>query len=235
MNNMITFNFNNNPFRAMIENGEPLILANDAAVALGYSNPSKAINDHCKGVTKRYTPTSSGDQLMNYIPESDLYRLIFRSKLPSAEKFETWVTSEVLPQIRKTGSYTKPLSQDQQLLQLAQGVIRLTQERDAAIKEKAYINDKRTATLMNKASQDAKRIKKLEDQLQDQGDYLSVIAADLPQRVDTELKPNIQSWRVLKEISNIMERDIKKTKDPRYGEVNTYHIDVIEAFKKQYC
>lgn len=235
MNDMITFSFDTAPVRTMFENGEPLFLANDIALVLGYSRPRDAIAAHCKGAVKRSTPTAGGDQDMNFIPESDVYRLIFRSKLPSAEKFETWVTSEVLPQIRKTGSYTKPLSQDQQLLQLAQGVIRLTQERDAAIKEKAYINDKRTATLMNKASQDAKRIKKLEDQLQDQGEYLSVIAANLPQRVDTELKPNVQTWRILKNISTIMEKDIKKTKDPRYGEVNTYHIDVIEAFKKQYC
>lgn len=128
----------------------------------------------------------------------------------------------------------KPLTQDEQLIQLAQGVIRLTKERDEAIRTKAQINDKRTATLMNKASQDAKRIKKLEDQLQNQGDYLSIIAANLPQRVDTEIKPNVQTWRILKDISKIMDKDIKKTKDPRYGEVNTYHISVIESFKKLY-
>lgn len=129
----------------------------------------------------------------------------------------------------------KALTQDEQLLQLAQGVIRLTQERDEAIRTKAQINDKRTATLMNKASQDAKRIKKLEDQLQDQGEYLAIIPAGLPQYVDTETKTHAQSWRVLKEMSIAMEKDIKKVDDPRYGKVNTYHVDVIAAFRKLYC
>lgn len=103
-----------------------------------------------------------------------------------------------------------------------------------AEKTKAQINDKRTATLMNKASQDAKKIKKLESQLQDQGSYLSLIAADLPQRVDTEMRSNVQSWRLLKRISETLGHEIVKVKDPRYGEANTYHVDVIEEFKHQY-
>ena len=103
-----------------------------------------------------------------------------------------------------------------------------------AEKTKSQINDKRTATLMNKASQDAKKIKKLEIQLQDQGSYLSLIAADLPQRVDTEMRSNVQSWRLLKRISETLGHEIVKVKDPRYGEVNTYHVDVIEEFKHQY-
>ena len=86
-----------------------------------------------------------------------------------------------------------------------------------AEKTKAQINDKRTATLMNKASQDAKKIKKLESQLQDQGSYLSLIAADLPQRVDTEMRLNVQSWRLLKRISETLGCEIVKVKDPRYG------------------
>lgn len=85
--------------------GKPYFVANDVARALGYSNPRKAIIDHCKGVTKRDTPTSSGVQSMSYINEGDLYRLIAKSKLPSAERFETWVFDEVLPSIRKNGGY----------------------------------------------------------------------------------------------------------------------------------
>ena len=89
-------------------NGEVLFCGTDIAKALGYSNPSKAISDHCKqgGITKRYTPTVSGEQLMPYITEGNVYRLIARSKLPKAEKFEHWVFDEVLPTIRKTGSYS---------------------------------------------------------------------------------------------------------------------------------
>lgn len=83
-----------------LDDGErTLFCGADIAKALGYSNPRKALTDHCKGVTKCYSPTNSGEQEMNFIPESDLYRLVFGSKLPSAEKFTDWVTSEVLPSI----------------------------------------------------------------------------------------------------------------------------------------
>ena len=117
---------------------------------------------------------------------------------------------------------------------LARKVLEQDEEIKALQKTKAQINDKRTATLMNKASQDAKKIKKLESQLQDQGSYLSLIAAELPQRVDTEMRSNVQSWRLLKRISETLGHEIVKVKDPRYGEVNTYHTDVIEEFKHQY-
>lgn len=101
--------------------GKPYFVGTDVAKALGYSNPRKAILDHCKGVTKRDTPTSSGVQSMSYINEGDLYRLIMKSKLPSAEKFESWVMDEVLPAIRKTGSYQKPMTIAEQIQLLAQG------------------------------------------------------------------------------------------------------------------
>lgn len=85
--------------------GKPYFAASDIATALGYVNPRKAIIDHCKGVTKRDIPTNSGIQSINFIPEGDIYRLIIRSKLPSAERFERWVFDEVIPSIRKNGGY----------------------------------------------------------------------------------------------------------------------------------
>lgn len=100
--------FNNPEFgdiRTIIEGDTILFCGHDVAQVLGYSNPRKAISDHCNSVTKRYAPTSNGDKEMSFIPESDLYRLVFRSKLPSAEKFTDWVTTEVLPTIRKHGAY----------------------------------------------------------------------------------------------------------------------------------
>jgi len=91
--------------RTLEENGKPLFCGNDVARALGYTNPNKAINDHCRAITKRDTPISGKIQAINFIPEGDLYRLIINSKLPAAEKFESWVFDEVLPAIRKTGTY----------------------------------------------------------------------------------------------------------------------------------
>lgn len=72
---------------------------------LGYSNASKTISDHCKGYNKMLLPSHGGNQESIVIPERDLYRLIMRSKKPDAEKFEEWVVAEILPSIRKTGSY----------------------------------------------------------------------------------------------------------------------------------
>jgi len=87
------------------ESGSPLFCGKDVAAALGYAVPRKALFDHCKGVLKRNIPTPGGMQEMSFIPESDVYRLIFGSKLPNAEKFTDWVTEEVLPSIRKNGGY----------------------------------------------------------------------------------------------------------------------------------
>lgn len=118
--------FNSGEFgeiRTIEIDGKPYFVGTDVAKALGYSNPRKAILDHCKGVTKRDTPTSSGIQSMSYINEGDLYRLIMKSKLPSAEKFESWVMDEVLPIIRKTGSYQKPLTIVEQIQVIATGFL----------------------------------------------------------------------------------------------------------------
>lgn len=102
--------FNNPEFgdvRVVMQDGEPWFVGKDVTKILGYTNPSKAIADHVdvedKGVTKCYTP--GGVQNLTGINESGLYSLILSSKLPSAKKFKRWVTSEVLPAIRKTGGY----------------------------------------------------------------------------------------------------------------------------------
>ena len=101
------YSFESSNVRIIVEDGEPLFCASDVCQALGYSNNRDAISKHCvlEGVTKRYTPTSGGLQNLAYIDERNLYRLVMRSKLPSAEKFQDWVCGEVLPSIRKTGKY----------------------------------------------------------------------------------------------------------------------------------
>jgi len=91
--------------RVVDVDGDPWFVASDVARALGYSNPQEAVRTHCKGVRKTLTPSAGGDQQTTIIPESDVYRLIIRSKLPEAEKFEKWVMEEVLPTIRRTGAY----------------------------------------------------------------------------------------------------------------------------------
>ena len=96
--------------RTILIDGEPYFVGKDVAEILGYKNPRKAIGDHIdeedKGVTK--CDTLGGEQELTVINESGLYSLILSSKLPAAKKFKRWVTSEVLPAIRKTGSYSLP-------------------------------------------------------------------------------------------------------------------------------
>lgn len=126
--------------------GKPYFVGTDVAKALGYSNPRKAILDHCKGVTKRDTPTSSGIQSMSYINEGDLYRLIMKSKLPSAEKFEAWVMDEVIPSIRTNGGYIvgqETLSDDELMAKAILVAQKKIEERDQLIEEqKQQINVK---------------------------------------------------------------------------------------------
>lgn len=89
----------------LLIDGKEYFPATQCAKTLGYKNPQEAIRNKCKGVRKTLTPTNGGTQEINYIPEGDLYRLIVSSKLPAAERFERWVFDEVLPALRKNGSY----------------------------------------------------------------------------------------------------------------------------------
>lgn len=133
--------FNNTNFgsiRTVELNGKIYFCGKDVAGALGYKETSKAIREHCKGVSKIDIPTKGGIQETSFIPEGDVYRLITSSKLPTAEKFESWVFDEVLPSIRKNGGYIENQENltDEQLmakaLLVAQNVIA---KKDATIEE----------------------------------------------------------------------------------------------------
>lgn len=126
MNNIQIFNFKNNEFglvRTLTLKGEPWFVGKDVAESLGYAEPrsaiSKKVDAEDKGVAEMETP--SGKQKVTIINESGLYSLIFGSKLESAKRFKRWVTSEVLPSIRKTGGYQKPATIAEQIGLLATG------------------------------------------------------------------------------------------------------------------
>lgn len=109
MNELMTFtNEKFGQLRTAEIGGQTWFCMSDVAKALGYSNSRDALKKHCrqKGVAKRDTLTSGGNQIITYIDEGNIYRLITHSKLPSAERFESWVFDEVLPSIRKTGLYS---------------------------------------------------------------------------------------------------------------------------------
>lgn len=103
-------------------NGREYFPATQCAKILGHKNPQEAVRLKCKGVRKILTPTAGGTQELNYIPEGDLYRLIVSSKLPAAEKFESWVFDEVLPSIRQNGCYGQSIDLERIISQTAAAV-----------------------------------------------------------------------------------------------------------------
>lgn len=129
--------FNNEEFgevRAFELDGQPYFVANDVARVLGYVETAKAVRTHCKGVSEMDIPSNGGIQNMKVIPEGDVYRLIIRSKLPEAERFETWLFDEVIPQIRKTGGYHLPQTFSE-ALQLAADQAKQIEQLEAKNKE----------------------------------------------------------------------------------------------------
>lgn len=139
-----SFHFDRLPVRVLTdEAGDPWFVGKDVAVLLGYANPQKAVRDHCKaarpvGVNNSFTL----DPQTILIPERDVYRLVMKSHMAAAERFEEWVVGEVLPSIRKTGSYSKPMTQIEIIAAQAQALVEIerrtleTQQAVAAIEQK---------------------------------------------------------------------------------------------------
>lgn len=108
MNEMQTFVFDTQPVRTMVMDGEPWFVGKDVAEVLGYTNSRKAISDHVDDEDKNTVTIRDGIQgnpNMTIINESGMYSLILSSKMPGTKQFKRWVTSEVLPSIRKHGGY----------------------------------------------------------------------------------------------------------------------------------
>lgn len=139
--------FNNEEFgeiRAIEIEGKTWFIGKDVAVALGYSNASKAVSTHCKHIRKEMLSHSQNGNMVktqtSLINEGDLYRLIMKSKLPSAEKFESWVMDEVLPQIRQTGKYE--IQTNNELPQLLNDMTQLVKDMgDRIEKQNIQINE----------------------------------------------------------------------------------------------
>lgn len=146
--------FNNAEFgkiRTVKKNDVVYFAGSDVAKALGYAIPHKAVQTHCKGVLKWNIPTDSGNQDVLFITEGDVYRLIMKSKLPSAERFEIWVMDEVLPSIRKNGGYIagqETMTDDELLAKALMVANNKIAERDRIIEhQKAKIEYDRPKTI----------------------------------------------------------------------------------------
>lgn len=128
---LIPFDFRGTPIRVITDdNGEPWFVAKDVADLLEYVDTDKAIRTHCKAAQTCPVEMAGQVRHVKVIPERDLYRLVMRSKMPAAEAFEEWVVGEVLPSVRKTGSYQRPLSPAEQLLANAQVLVDMERRQD---------------------------------------------------------------------------------------------------------
>lgn len=143
MNGIQLFSFEENEVRTLKIDDEPYFVGNDVAKILGYSNYRNAVVDHVDDEDKLRTQIKYAGQNreVTVINESGLYSLIFSSQMPDAKKFKHWVTSEVLPAIRKTGSYQIPQTPEEQLRLTMKVTNRLVGRVDKVEKDLQHIKD----------------------------------------------------------------------------------------------
>lgn len=207
-NNPLVFNFHGNPIRIVQdEDGEPLFVAVDVCKALEHSNPSvalQALPDDEKSLSKVYNETKP----LLVVTESGLYRLIFRSNKKEAEELRLFVFREVLPQIRKTGMYIRDDLSPMQILR---------QMFAALDRQEARLDDH------------AERITSLESHVQTDVEYYTVMGYFRKRGLPAPSLNQAQSigQRATK-LSRAWSYGIGKTSDPRFGEVNTYHVTVLD-------
>lgn len=247
--------------RVIMRCAEPWFVAKDACDCLTLTDTNKACQnldeDEKQVVTRDFDSelfSESKAQAMTLISESGLYTLIMRSNKPEAKVFRKWVTSEVLPTIRKTGSYgvTQISRKDQLYLAIIhaesedvragalkelaeinkQEVKALTAERDEAIRTKAEIGSKREAKAMATASAKSRECEKLREQIGDSETYKRATAIPwLSEYFDTR---NDGLYNALAHKLKKIEADMpsefahKDTPDTRFGKVKAYHIAVID-------
>lgn len=147
----LIFSFKNNQVRTVQIDNDAWFVGKDVATILGYSQTAKAVRDHVddddKGVSVLDTP--GGQQRMTLINESGVYSLVFGSNLPNAKEFKRWVTKEVLPEIRKTGSFNSPQSPEE-MLALTMNVTNRTVKRVESIEKD--VNDLKNNVLLDTGS-----------------------------------------------------------------------------------
>ena len=212
--------FKNSDFgeiRTVTINGEPHFVGKDVAEILEYQNGSRDINRHVDPEDRIKTMVFDGNQDKEtiLINESGLYSLILSSKMPKAKKFKRWVTSEVLPEIRKTGSYTRAPKSFKEALYLAYKQQEKIEELE---KTKAWIGNKREATAMNTASQKSKEVKKLQVALDLEMSYATFKKVE-------KMTGRKYNWRNLKKYCQDAGLGWNKAFDSNYGSVNSYPIE----------
>ena len=195
-NEISVFNYDKNKVRTIIRNGELWFVLKDVCEILGISNPTVVSNRlEDDEVTKFNLGGLSGES--NIINESGLYSVILLSRKPEARKFKKWITSEVLPSIRKTGAY---IQTPQTYIQALEALIESEREKERLSYEK----------------------EELQIELDESKKYYTIKRVAKINRISWK---NI-NWKRLKNVSYAMELEIKKVFDANFESVNAYHIDV---------
>ncbi|GJA63270.1 hypothetical protein KAM351_18810 [Aeromonas caviae] len=228
------------------EHGDPWFVAKDVCEALGHTNSRKALADHVDEEDRNTVTIRDGNRgnpNQAIINESGLYSLILSSKLENAKRMKRWVTSEVLPSIRKTGSYSVASPEPQlpgnyiqaleHLLQSEKDKEQIKIQRDEAIRTKACISSSREASVMAKLGHTKREVESLKEQLGVGTKHKSVKGAGLDQFYVDEGGNRRQTANRLKKLALEMgvAGDIIDIEDPNYGTVKAYPVSVIERFK----
>ena len=245
--------------RVVERSGEPWFVAKDVCECLGLTDVSASclrLDDDEKVVVQRSELSetfseSSNAPTMTLISESGLYTLIMRSNKPDAKAFRKWVTSDVLPSIRKHGFYgtdafvQKAIENPDAMISLLQQYKfereqkqLALQQRDEAIRTKAWIGSKREATCMNEVKRFKRENEDLRDQLGDSTNYKSVKSISFIGDYFPYL--NRRQWNVvLSQIGTAIGRickrfnfAVKRIQDPNYGFVNAYDVRAIDIFRQ---
>lgn len=202
--------------------GKPYFPATECAKVLGYSNPGKAILDHCKGdgITKWEAIDSLGRRReRNYVSEGNLYRLIIRSQLPAAERFERWVCDEVLPSIRKHGAYVTPSLIDQILADPDMMIRLLTELKEERAKSTAL----------------ADKVEEQAIELNESERYWTITKYNRMNKLGWSLDACKKAGKEASRYARLHNYQIKRceTNDERFGWVNSYPLDMLKIlFKK---
>jgi len=193
----------------------------DVAAILGYSDTINAIKQHCKGVAKHHpiTDRMGRSQEMRVITEPDVYRLVFGSKLETAERFQDWVFNEVLPTIRKTGAYgVQPSTPTDPLLLIAH------------LAQSAYEIQQKQSEMDNRLI----RVEQKQQQLNQDNDHFTIKGFCSLHGIDLSNGKMSALSKKAKKLSEVKEYAYHEISDPRFGKVKTYHVAILtELFQLQ--
>ena len=214
---LIPFSYSDLEIRVVRDdNGDPLFVATDVCRILEHTNASKAVSDHVDDEDKAYFDPVRGGITDGYTPgstllvnESGMYALIFGSRKPEAKDFKRWITHEVIPSIRKTGSYAvKPMTPAEMLLYQAQRLVE--QERRLTDVESALT-----------------RIEARQTAIEDASDFFTILAFARLHNVQIDIKTAQRLGRLCGKLARERGSLISDVTDPRFGTIHTYHQDIL--------